>query len=88
MTPAAALLDTRTVDDAQASRRGRTRVLTLEIDADSDPIVGRLSERGAPGQPFVGWLGLARALELVLEPAEPAAGAGPPPARRGGRCAS
>jgi hypothetical protein len=49
-------------------------VLTLEIDADSDPIAGRLSEGGAPGQQFVGWLGLARALEVALEPSEPARG--------------
>jgi hypothetical protein len=42
-------------------------VLTLEIDTDSDPIAGRLSEGGGPGQQFVGWLGLARALELVLD---------------------
>jgi hypothetical protein len=49
-------------------------VLTLEIEADSDPIAGRLSEGGAPGRQFVGWLGLARALELALEPGEPAPG--------------
>jgi hypothetical protein len=49
-------------------------VVTLEIDTDSDPIAGRLSEGGAPDRPFVGWLGLARALELALEPCEPAPG--------------
>ena len=69
-----ALTDTRPVDDARASASGRTRVLTLEIDADSDPVAGRLSEGGAPGREFVGWLGLARALELVLEAGEPAPG--------------
>jgi hypothetical protein len=63
-------------------------VLTLEIDADSDPIAGRVSERGARGQPFVGWLGLARALELVLEPAERAPGPGRPLPRPGDRGAS
>ena len=73
------------MDDERAAGRARTRVLTLEIDSDSDPIAGRLSEGGARGQPFVGWLGLARALEHVLEPAEPASGAGPPLARPGGR---
>jgi hypothetical protein len=62
------------VDDARASGGARTRVLTLEIDTDSDPIAGRLSEGGAPGRQFVGWLGLARALELVLEAGEPAPG--------------
>jgi hypothetical protein len=65
---AAAPPDTGPVDDPRASDSASTRVLTLEIDADSDPIAGRLSEDGAPGQPFVGWLGLARALELALEP--------------------
>jgi hypothetical protein len=42
--------------------------LTLEINADGDPISGRVSESdGTSGQQFVGWLGLARALELVLD---------------------
>ena len=85
---AAAPLDTGLVDDERAAGRARTRVLTLEIDAESDPIAGRLSEGGAAGQRFDGWLGLARALELALEPAEPASGARPPLVRRGGRGAS
>ena len=85
---AAAALDTGPVDNERAAGRARTRVLTLEIDAESDPIAGCLSESGAPGQQFVGWLGLARALELALEPPEPAHGAGPPLARRGGPGAS
>jgi hypothetical protein len=64
------------MDDARASASAPTRVLTLEIDTGSDPIAGRLSEGGAPGRQFVGWLGLARALELALElePGEPAPG--------------
>ena len=45
---------------------GPVRTLTLEIEVDSDPISGRLTERGTSGRSFVGWLGLARALELVL----------------------
>jgi hypothetical protein len=49
-------------------------VLTLEIDADRDPIAERVSEGGAPGEEFVGWLGLARALELALEHRELAPG--------------
>ena len=69
---AAVAQDTGAVDDQRAAASARMRVLTLEIDSDSDPIAGRLSEAGAPGQQFVGWLGLARALELVLEGAEPA----------------
>jgi hypothetical protein len=74
---AAELPDAGPVDDAHASGSARTRVLTLEIDTDSDPIAGRLSEGGAPDRPFVGWLGLARALELTLELeyGEPAPGA-------------
>ena len=71
---AAALLDTGPVDDARACGSGRTRVLTLEIDADSDPISGCVSEGAAPGRRFVGWLGLARALELALERGEPGPG--------------
>ena len=67
-------MDTGPVDDARAAPSTGTRVLTLEIETDSDPIAGRLSEVGARGQDFVGWLGLARALELVLEPNEPAPG--------------
>jgi hypothetical protein len=78
---AAALADTGPVDDESAAGGARTRVLRLEIETDSDPIAGRLSEGGAPGREFVGWLGLARALELALQRAEPAPGAGPPPAR-------
>jgi hypothetical protein len=74
-------LDTGRVDDAHASGGAGTRVLTLEIDAASDPIAGRLSEGGAPGREFVGWLGLARALELALQRAEQAPGAGRPLAR-------
>ena len=46
----------------------------LEIETHSDPIAGTLSEGEAPAQQFVGWLGLARALEVALEHAEPAQG--------------
>jgi hypothetical protein len=49
---------------------GPVRTLTLEIEVDSDPISGRLTERGTSGRSFVGWLGLARALELVLDTGE------------------
>jgi hypothetical protein len=78
---AAALADTGPVDDESAAGGARTRVLRLEIETDRDPIAGRLSEGGARGREFVGWLGLARALELALQRAEPAPGAGRPPAR-------
>ena len=71
----AALLDTGRVGDERASGGARTRVLTLEIESESDPIAGRVSEAGAPGREFVGWLGLARALELALEAREVTPGA-------------
>lgn len=71
---AAAALDTDPVNDARGFEDPRVRVLTLEIATDRDPIAGRLSEAGGPGQPFAGWLGLARALALALEPDEPGLG--------------
>ena len=71
MTLRVVLLDTGPMDETHAADDARTRVLTLEIDADSDPIAGRVSEGGAPAEPFFGWLGLARALERALEHAEP-----------------
>jgi hypothetical protein len=42
------------------------RRLTLDVDPDQDPIRGRVSEGGGMPEPFVGWLGMARALERVL----------------------
>jgi hypothetical protein len=61
--------DSRVVsDDPVTGHRDPVRRLTLEIDSDADPISGRLSEHGGPSEEFVGWLGLARALERVLEP--------------------
>lgn len=57
------------VSDRRVSDSGPVRVLTLEIDAGGDPISGRVRD-GAPGRQFVGWLGLARALELVLDARE------------------
>jgi hypothetical protein len=62
------------VDDARGFESAGVRVLTLEIEVDRDPIAGRLSEAGGPGRPFAGWLGLARALSLALEPDEPGSG--------------
>ena len=71
MTSRVVLSDTGCMDETRACAGTRRRVLTLEIDADSDPIAGRVSEGGAPADPFFGWLGLARALERALERAEP-----------------
>jgi hypothetical protein len=42
------------------------RRLTLDVDPADDPIRGRISEGDALAEPFVGWLGMARALERVL----------------------
>jgi hypothetical protein len=42
------------------------RRLTLDVDPGEDPIRGRVSEAGGMPVPFVGWLGMARALERVL----------------------
>jgi hypothetical protein len=47
------------------------RTLILEIDSDTDPVSGRLGEGTGPSVPFVGWLGLARALERVLDAPSP-----------------
>jgi hypothetical protein len=70
MTSRVVLLDTGRMDEMRACAGIRTRVLTLEIDADSDPIAGRVSEGGEPAEQFFGWLGLARALERTLGYAE------------------
>jgi hypothetical protein len=42
-----------------------SRRLELEIDADSDPISGRLGD-GRHDWEFTGWLGLATALQSAL----------------------
>jgi hypothetical protein len=52
----------------------------LEIDPGSDPISGRLQHDGHPAHEFVGWLGLARALELTLDEPAPSPPGSPPPA--------
>jgi hypothetical protein len=45
---------------------GSRRIFALEIDAGANPITGRVGEEGTASEPFVGWLGLARALEQLL----------------------
>jgi hypothetical protein len=55
---------------------GPSRTLTLEFDSDGDPIRGRVREGTGSEHEFVGWLGLAKALELAL-------GAGGPPRLNG-----
>lgn len=44
-----------------------TRAFRLELDSDADPIRGRLMDEAGPGVDFVGWLGLASALERALD---------------------
>ncbi len=50
---------------AARPRPGHTR-LTLDLDLAADPVAGVLTGRAAPAEPFVGWAGLTRAVELVL----------------------
>ena len=43
--------------------------LTLELEHGADPIAGVLRDASGTGHPFVGWLGLAVALQRCLEAA-------------------
>jgi len=43
------------------------KTFTLEFE-DAEPIEGRLQAENGPSREFVGWLGLAAALESVLAP--------------------
>jgi hypothetical protein len=54
------------------------RRFSLVVDPLADPIVGRLEDECASGRDFVGWLGLATALEALLSH-RPAEGEGPGP---------
>jgi len=45
---------------------GRTLTVGLELELGTDPISGRLLVDGR-GEPFVGWLALASALEAASE---------------------
>jgi hypothetical protein len=57
------------VNDQQVQMRDRRRKrLTLELEPDAEPIEGRIREGRGPAREFVGWLGLAAALERVLGP--------------------
>ena len=62
-------------------RASQHKTFTLEFE-DTEPIEGRLRADDGPSREFVGWLGLAAALESVLAPlpgdrgaVEPAGGA-------------
>ena len=45
--------------------------LSLEVEPDSEPISGRLSDASGAERPFTGWLDLAAALEAMLSPGDP-----------------
>jgi hypothetical protein len=59
--------------------RNRSRhTLTLELEVDTgDGVAGRLSDAQGRGTDFVGWLGLASAIEAFSAPDPPPAH--PPP---------
>jgi hypothetical protein len=54
------------------------RRFTLVVDPLAEPIAGRLEDERASGRDFIGWLGLATALEALLS-TRPAEGQGPGP---------
>ena len=43
--------------------------LTLELDSGKDPITGVIRDTTGSSHPFVGWLGLALALQECLDEA-------------------
>jgi hypothetical protein len=47
------------------------RTFALVVDTVSEPIRGRLEDENAFGRDFVGWLGLATALEALLSARAP-----------------
>lgn len=49
------------------------RTFTLSVDVGSDPIAGNLADELGGRKEFIGWLGLARALETLLAPDQPPA---------------
>jgi hypothetical protein len=59
-----------------------SRVLTLRIEEQAAPIQGSIDDEAGASREFCGWLGLARALELTLEPAKSRSGTPAPTDRR------
>jgi hypothetical protein len=41
-------------------------ILRLELEPDAEPIAGRLSGESGPAVAFIGWVGLAAAIEQAL----------------------
>lgn len=73
MTPKTSLANTSNVPD---------RSLTLTIDDHATPLTGRLANEAGEHRSFRGWLGLAAALESLLNlnpPPQPAQQAVPAP---------
>lgn len=52
---------------------GSTRSFVLELEAEAQPLTGRVREDPGASVDFVGWLGLASALERLIEGHEPGA---------------
>ena len=69
-----------TPGDTAVMKGDARRILTLAIDPGSDPISGRLDDEEGSGEEFVGWLGLAKALESALGLAPRLDSADPPDA--------
>jgi hypothetical protein len=44
------------------------RTFTLRVNVEAEPIAGDLADEGGAAQEFIGWLGLASALEALLAP--------------------
>jgi hypothetical protein len=53
------------------------RVVVLRIDEGAVPIAGSVNDANGASHSFSGWLGLARALEVVLGPEMPPGPDGP-----------
>jgi hypothetical protein len=50
------------------SDRDARLILEVEVEVDADPIAGVVRhDPHDPGEAFIGWMGLTRAIELALE---------------------
>jgi hypothetical protein len=56
-----------------AMSEGSRQTFVLQVDAGSTPIVGLLAHEGREPVEFAGWLGLAAALEGLIEATAPSA---------------
>jgi hypothetical protein len=68
----------------EQTEKGPVRIpLSLEVDANTDPISGRLTGPDGAGEDFVGWLALSAALERMTIAAAGRGPTGGRPALRG-----